>query len=57
MEIAWGGNEDVMNHGEMLVRDIAKTLIEERNEELKDIGRDLKLVERYADNPYPRNAL
>ena len=34
MEIAWGGNEDVMNHGEMLVRDIAKTLIEERNEEL-----------------------
>ena len=54
MEIAWGGNEDVMNHGEMLVRNIAKTLLEERDEELSDIGRDLKLVERYADNPYPR---
>ena len=54
MEIAWGGNEDVMNHGEMLVRNIAKTLLEERDEELTDIGRDLKLVERYADNPYPR---
>jgi len=54
MEIAWGGNEDVMQHGENLVRHISRTLLEERGAELSDLGRDLELVARYADNPYPR---
>ncbi len=54
MEIAWGGNEDVMAHGEALVRHICKTLLEERSEELESLGRDLDLIRRYADNPFPR---
>lgn len=54
MEIAWGGNEDVMAHGEALVRHICKTLLEERSEELESLGRDLNLIRRYADNPFPR---
>ena len=54
MEIAWGGNEDVMKHGEGVVRHICKTLLEEREEELLSIDRDLDLIARYADNPYPR---
>jgi len=54
MEIAWGGNEDVMAHGEALVRHICKTLLEERSEELEALGRDLDLIRRYADNPFPR---
>ena len=54
MEIAWAGNDDVMVHGEGVVRQIARTLLDEREEELTALGRDLELVARYADNPYPR---
>jgi asparaginyl-tRNA synthetase len=54
MEIAWAGNSDVMEHGEALVRRIARTILDERSEELEDLGRDLDLVARYADTPYPR---
>ncbi len=54
MEIAWGGNADVMEHGESLVRKIASTLLDERSDELQSLDRDLDLVARYADNPYPR---
>ena len=54
MEIAWSGNDDVMDHGESLVRYIARTLLEERSDELKSLGRDLNLIERYANSDYPR---
>ena len=43
-----------MTHGEGVVRHIARTLLDERSEELSALGRDLDLVARYADNPYPR---
>ena len=54
MEIAWAGNDDVMAHGEGVVRHICKTLLDEREEELLSLDRDLDLIARYADNPYPR---
>ena len=54
MEIAWAGNEDVMDHGEELVQHIARTLLNERAEELESLGRDLSLIERYATTDYPR---
>ena len=54
MEIAWATNEEVMTHGEGVVRHIASTLLEERSEELQSLGRDLDLVARYADSPFPR---
>ncbi|MGB2346597.1 MAG: asparagine--tRNA ligase [Candidatus Poseidoniaceae archaeon] len=54
MEIAWATNEEVMNHGEGVVRHIASTLLDERSEELESLGRDLELVARYADSPFPR---
>ncbi len=54
MEIAWAGNNDVMNHGEAVVRNIAKTVLDEREKELTSLGRDLELIARYADNAYPR---
>ena len=54
MEIAWAGNDDVMIHGEGVVRHIARTLLDERSDELSALGRDLDLIARYADNPYPR---
>jgi asparaginyl-tRNA synthetase len=54
MEMAWASNADIMEHGEGVVRHIARTLLDEREKELVDVGRDLDLVARYADNPYPR---
>lgn len=54
MEIAWAGNDDVMEHGEAVVRNIAKTVLDERENELTALGRDIELISRYADNPYPR---
>ncbi|PXF23355.1 MAG: asparagine--tRNA ligase [Methanobacteriota archaeon] len=54
MEIAWAGNDDVMQHGEALVRSIARTLLDEREEELASLDRNLDTVARFADSPYPR---
>ncbi len=54
MEIAWASNDEVMNYGEGVVRATAVKLLEERSTELKELGRDLSLVERYADNKYPK---
>ena len=54
MEIAWATNEEVMSHGEGVVRHIASTLLDERSDELQSLGRDLELVARYADTPFPR---
>ena len=54
MEIAWAGNDDVMKHGEAVVRNIAQTVLDERESELTAIGRDIELISKYADSPYPR---
>ena len=54
MEVAWASNAEIMSHGEGLVRHIAKTVLDEREAELNSIDRDLDLLARYADNPYPR---
>ena len=54
MELAWATNDEIMSHGEGVVRRIAKTLLDERSAELASLDRDLDLVARYADNPYPR---
>jgi asparaginyl-tRNA synthetase len=54
MEIAWSGNEEVMSHGEGLVRHIARTLLNERSDELESLGRDLEQIERFASSDYPR---
>ena len=54
MEIAWASNKEVMEHGEGVVRHIASNMLEERSEELADLGRDLSTIERYAESEYPR---
>jgi asparaginyl-tRNA synthetase len=54
MEVAWACNEEIMQHGEGLVRSIARTLLDERSDELEHLGRDLSLVEKYAESEYPR---
>ncbi len=54
MEIAWASNKEVMEHGEGVVRHISSIMLEERSEELADLGRDLGTIERYAESEYPR---
>ena len=54
MEIAWADNNDVMDHGEALVRHIARTLLTERPTELESLGRDLEVIRRFAESDYPR---
>ena len=46
MEIAWGSNDDVMVHGEGVVRNIASTLLDQHSDDLESMGRDLELVAR-----------
>ena len=54
MEVAWASNDDIMKHGENLVRNISSKLLDERSEELESVGRDLEKISMFADNPYPR---
>ncbi len=54
MELAWATNNDIMVHGEGVVRHIAQTMLEEREQELTSLDRDLELIARYADSAYPR---
>tara|TARA_Y100000589_G_scaffold126122_1_gene120190 strand:+ start:672 stop:2000 length:1329 start_codon:yes stop_codon:yes gene_type:complete len=54
MEVAWADNQEIMTYGEGVVRKIAATLLEERSQELESLGRDLKVISRYADSKYPR---
>ena len=50
MEVAWASNDEIMTYGEGVVRATARNLLEERENELTEIGRDLDLIARYADN-------
>ena len=54
MEVAWASNDEVMEHGEGVVRHVASTLLEERSEELEELGRDLSVISRFAESEYPR---
>ncbi len=54
MEVAWATNDEIMAHGEGVVRHIASMLLEERESELTSLNRDLDAIARYADSPYPK---
>ena len=54
MEVAWASNSEIMEYGEGVVRHIAKSLLDERSDEMSELGRDLDLIANYADSEYPR---
>jgi len=54
MEMAWATNDEIMNHGEGLVRHIARTMLDEHSPELTSLDRDIERLALYADSPYPR---
>ena len=53
MEMAWATNDEIMVHGGV-VRHIARTMLDECEQELTSIDRDLDLLANYADSAYPR---
>jgi len=53
MEVAWASNDEIMKYGEEVVRSTAQTLLDVREGELTELGRDLDLIARYADSKYP----
>ena len=38
MEVAWANNNEIMNHGEGVVRHIAKTILDRRSDELNSLA-------------------
>ena len=57
MEIAPADNNDVMDHGEALVRHIARTLLTERPAELESLGRDLEVIRRFRSRITPESGM
>lgn len=53
MEAAWLKLEDVVEIAKDEVRFIIQKVLENNREELKILGRDVKLLEKYADAEYP----
>jgi len=54
IEAAWMDMWDLMKVAEEQVKHVIKKVLEERREELKSLGRDLKILERSLDEEYPR---
>jgi asparaginyl-tRNA synthetase len=53
MEIAWAGMEDAVEVGEELITHVVNRVLEERQEELKLLGRNMEMLER-AKPPFYR---
>mgnify|MGYP000477533400 CR=1 FL=1 len=54
VEAPWYGMEDMMRVAEEMVAYVVRRVAEERSEELKLLGRDLKRLEPAMETPYPR---
>jgi asparaginyl-tRNA synthetase len=54
MEMAWASFEDVIYHGEKLLKFIVKKVLEERTTELKALGRDISKLTPVLEKPFIR---
>lgn len=54
MEQAWAEFEDIINHGEKLLKHIVKKVLEENKEELKILERDSSKLEPILKKPFVR---
>ncbi len=53
IEVAWVGNDGMMDIEEETIRYVARKCLEERRDELEVLGRDLDAI-RAVDEPFPR---
>ncbi len=54
MEMAWAGFDDIMNHGEQLLKHVVKRVLEKHKPELEMLGRDWKKLEPSLKKPFVR---
>ncbi|MBI2146438.1 asparagine--tRNA ligase [Candidatus Woesearchaeota archaeon] len=54
MEMAWSTFEDIMDHGEQLIKHVVKKVLETNAEELKLLERDVKKLEPVVKKPFVR---
>jgi asparaginyl-tRNA synthetase len=54
MEVAWANFKDIQDYGEALLKHIVKKVLDENQEELKILGRDVKKLEPTVKKQFPR---
>ncbi len=54
MEQAWANFKDIQDHGEALLKNIVKKVLDFNKEELKNLGRDEKALEPTMKKSFPR---
>ena len=54
MEMAWASFEDIINHGEALLKHIVAKVLKENKEELKILERDITKLEPTVNKKFPR---
>jgi asparaginyl-tRNA synthetase len=54
MEVAWANFDDIIDHGEGVLKHIVKKVLEKNQEELKILGRDPKKLEPTVNKKFPR---
>jgi asparaginyl-tRNA synthetase len=54
MEMAWASFNDILNHGEELIKHIIKKVIEKNSEELEILQRDIKKLKPSIKKKFPR---
>src|SRR3989338_9563248 len=52
MEVAWADLNDIINHGEQLLKFIFTRVLEKNREELEVLGRDIKKLEPIVKKPF-----
>lgn len=54
MEVAWATFDEIIDHGEALIKHVFKRVLEERQEELKILERDVSKLEPVLQKKFPR---
>lgn len=54
MEVAWVSFEELQDYGEELIKHIVSRVLEENQDELKVLGRDVSVLERVRDEKFVR---
>jgi asparaginyl-tRNA synthetase len=54
MEVAWADFNDIQDYGEALIKHCVKRVLEQNQDELKILERDVKILEKVRDEPFLR---
>ena len=54
MEVAWATFEEIMNYGEGLIKHVVKRVLDNNQQDLKELNRDVKKLEPALKKKFPR---